>query len=172
MSYPLLFADATRVLCHSTGTAVLVSPDTKTLVHAIKMYSGHFKELWQTKINIGGIAGKLCMIERKAPCWKDLNLFVEDATIDYSSELLSRARQACSQCWLDRLLVLHTNGSEKPQELILSTARHSEYCHSDGTISQCYRYYFLATITNVQAKTLEKLIRLNLIEFPIPGTKI
>ena len=172
LSYPQLLAESVRVLCHSTGTAVLVSPDTKTLVHAIKKYSGNFKELWQTKINIGGIAGRLCMVERKGRCWKDLNLLVEDPTIDHSSEMLSRARQACSRCYLDRLLLLYADGKEKSQELIVSVDRHSEFCHEDGTISQCYRFCFHANITNIQAKSLEKIIRLDLLESPIKGTKM
>ena len=172
LSYPQLLAESVRVLCHSTGTAVLVSPDTKSLVHAIKKYSGNFKELWQTKINIGGIAGRLCMIERKERCWKDLNLLVEDAKIDFSSEMLARAKKACSRCYLDRLLSLHEDGKEKPQHLILSVDRHSEYYHKDGTTSQCYRFCFHANITNVQAKSLEKIIRLNLLETPIKATKM
>jgi predicted RNA methylase len=172
LSYPQLLAECVRVLRSETGTAVLVSPDTKVLGHATRRYAGNLKESWQTKVNLGGLTGRLCLLERKAACWKDLNLLVNDSATDHSTEILAIARQACSQFSLDRLLGLQRARPENTNNLVMDVVRQNEYSHADGSIRHCYRLCFHAHVSNVQAKTLEQAVRLHLRDNPIRGTKL
>lgn len=187
LSYPKVLAESVRVLCPSTGTAVLISPDSKSLVHATRTFAGNFKEWWQIKINIGGLMGIISVLVRKAPAAKDLNLIIVDNDdnhkMNHSCEILSRAKLACSKYYLDDLLCLQsiidnkeatttTTTTRQSGILISGVIRHSEYHHEDGRISHCYRLSFHANISNMQAKTLEKAVRMDLKDNPIRGTRL
>lgn len=181
LSYPRIMAETARVQVPSLGRVVVVSPDTNSLVHAIKMFSGHFKDLWQTKVNIGGLPGKMALLQRKASCWKDMSVTVKDATIDRSSEIYELARETCKPFYLNDVLEIQqqtddnhttTTTTMKQPSLIRSVYKRDDYHHAGGTISQCYRFCFHPLVTNTQAKMLEKVIRLQLETSPVPGIEM
>jgi len=159
LCYSRILVESVRILCASEGRAVLISADNQSLVHAIKKFTGNLKEVWQTKINIGGLTGRLFLLEKKQPCWKDINLVVEDPYRDRSHKILAQAQNVCSTFYLDDHLVLQQGKQKKTQDLITGVCLQNEYRHIDGTITHCYRLFFDPKVANMQAKALEKAIR-------------
>ncbi|CAB9526047.1 THUMP domain containing 3 [Seminavis robusta] len=175
-SYPKVLASLVRVLTPSVGRTVLVSADSKALTHGTWKFAGYLKELWQTKLNIGGLAGRMLVLGRKDASWKDINLFVEEGGVDRSSVILTRARAVCGQFYLNDLLELQqdttSNGGTISLNLLSQVQLREEYCHVDQSLSQCYRFHFDPIVTNAQAKVLEKAIRLDLEKNPVIGTRM
>lgn len=171
LRYPKILASTVRALVPATGRAVLVSADSKAMTHGIRRYAGHLKELWHTKLNIGGLAGRMALLVRKDSSWKDVNLTVEDAEANHSHELWEKAAAACSEYFLDDLLQLQ-EGNGTRGHLVSCVKYQNQYRHQDQRVSHCYRFHFHPLISNTQAKALEKAIRAALQDSPIAGAKL
>jgi hypothetical protein len=183
LSYRRVFAETLRVLVPSTGCAVLVSPDSRALTFGCKKFSGSWKEVFQTRLNIGGIAGKLCCLVRKDACWKDQNLWVQDATVDYSVELYTLAHHVCAWYVLNDSLELEKTGNPSAHggdrartvqspALLSKVFLNDVYLRSKNETSHSYRFCFHPLVNNAQVKTLIQAIVLTLDENPIHGTQV
>lgn len=154
VSYSDVLRHACRVL-KPKGRAALLSPDFKALRHAAGSY--HWNPLWHSKsVNLGGLSGKLYLMERHESSTKDLSMWVNSTTLDLSEWILSIAQEACSSEITGTLSLLSLE--ENP---VRSVTLASTYFHeSKQAHTHCYRIEFESQIRNVQAKELEKLIRL------------
>lgn len=161
LNYSKVLRHACRILS-SNGRAALLSPDFKALRHA----SGGFNwsPLWQSKtVNLGGLSGKLFLMERRAPWSKDVSMWVPSTSSDMSAWILDIANNACT-----------ADASEELGRLSLQTPPvtsvhlQSTYYHAhQQSLSHCYRIRFDDQIRNFHTKHLEQVIRIRLAQAKI-----
>ena len=154
--------NAARIL-HPGGRAALLSGDFKALRHA----AGGFN--WTPllgfsgqNVDLGGMPGKLFLMERQDSCTKDLSLWVSSSSKNLSSWIFNLARKACDN---DKQVAVSRDNHEDvslagvnsrvTKVELLSTFFHKE----KQSLSHCYRIWFDDKIRNVQAKQLEQKIR-------------
>eukprot|EP00980_Cylindrotheca_fusiformis_P012116 scaffold2927_cov143-Cylindrotheca_fusiformis.AAC.6 len=98
-SLPLDYSTVLRHACRilkPKGRAALLSPDFKALRHAAGGFN--WRPLWYSNtINLGGLSGKLYVMERQSPCSKDLSMWVPSNTSDMSAWIQAAANSACDE---------------------------------------------------------------------------
>ena len=160
------------------GRAVLLSPDAKAMVHAIRSFQ--WSILTQSNaVNLGGLSAKLTVMERRSSCCKDLSAWVrkEVPALLTMNDLMLIANKACAKSYfLDEYLLLQERRSALPslsayntnswrgcfnnKNLVDSVELHSVYLsEKTNKLSHCYRFIFDDRLTNYQTKLLEKCIR-------------
>ncbi|CAJ1958966.1 unnamed protein product [Cylindrotheca closterium] len=154
---PVSYSDILRHACRvlkPKGRAALLSPDFKALRHAAGKY--HWNSLWHSKsVNLGGLSGKLYLMERQEASTKDLSMWVTPTTTDLSDWILRIAQEACSSEVSEMLPLLSLKVNP-----VRSVTLGSTYFHEKKKANtHCYRIEFESQIRNIQAKELEKLIR-------------
>ena len=189
LDYQQVLNESCRVLqnCNATnmGRAAFVSADSKALSHAVTKCQHRWNVLWKVGVNIGGLQGKLFLLERKPPPFKDLSFWVRaDAgdslttensvlTTSMSSFIFSKALEACSNYFMDtksmELKIKSTGKSDEIQEgkmiadgkpLVTKVDKIDEFYHPTKKVwTHCYRLWFDGCLLDSQAKLLEKDIR-------------
>lgn len=174
LDYRRVMAESVRVLQSGGGRAALVSADAKALSHAVGKYNDRWSVLWRSNVNIGGLGGKLFLMERKPQSSKDLSLWVSstkeavDAGCDLSSQIYNVAVNACSRFQMGDYLELNDVGDcpskqslKITESLIAGVEFSSQFYHEEKQLlSHCYRVWFRACVSNPQAKVMEKHMRL------------
>lgn len=154
---PVSYLDILRHACRvlkPNGRAALLSADFKALRHATGNY--HWNPLWRSKsVNLGGLSGKLYLMERREACTKDLSMWVNRTTNDLRDWILAIAQQVCSSEVSGMLALLSLTVNPVRSVTLVSTYFHEK----KQANTHCYRIEFESQIRNVQAKELEKLIR-------------
>ena len=143
-----------------------MSADTKALSYAALYFNGRLSVAYKTNVNLGGLPAKLMVLEKSKQCSKDLSIWMQ-GYVDQSDTLHGIAKGACQDYTLDDLLQLQEDdgtakeGDRDPRSLVVGVERTSTYAMKEkDVISHCYRFRFDSRISNGQAKTLEKRIRL------------
>lgn len=158
LNYSQVLLHACRIL-KSKGQAALLSPDFKALQHA----SGGFNWSplgYSRSINVGGLSGKLFLMERREACSKDVSMWVPSTASDLSACILDMANKACNSEASEELERLSIQ-----TPLVTSVHLHSTYYHTHKqSFTHCYRIQFADQIRNVYAKQLEQQIRGRLME--------
>jgi len=149
LDYSKVFQHACRIL-RPKGRAALLSPDGNALKHASGKFHWSSKE-WgyssKNNISLGGLSGKLFLMERSEGCTKDISMWVPSSTnnTNWSSWILALANEACC---------------DEETNVVTGVRLHSTYYHEQKQkLSHCYRMYFDDEIKNIRAKDLEQQIR-------------
>ena len=96
LNYQKVLTESCRILqnCNAAniGRAAFVSADSKALSHAVTKCQHRWNILWKQGVNIGGLQGKLFLLERKPPPFKDLSFWVLADSFTGDSDSLTTAR--------------------------------------------------------------------------------
>lgn len=166
LSYAKVLNHAARIL-RPKGRAALLSPDYKALRHASRDF--HWSPLWFSKsVNLGGLSGKLFLMERLEAESKDLSLWVSSSSPDLSSWILEKAVEACH-----KNEEVEEKHQSVPSSIVTRVELHSTYFHKEKeSLSHCYRIWFDDQIRNYQAKEYEQKIRSLIDNNLLEGTKL
>jgi hypothetical protein len=151
LKYSLVLSESSRIL-RARGRAALTSVDYRSLGGATKKYN------WSSlnhgaSINLGGLTGKIFVMERNEPCTKDLCLTVPQGSSDYSSWLLKLASKAFENANED-------NSERKTNQPVTQVQLLNSFCHPEEKYRRhCYRFTFHEDIRNAGSKLLEKEVR-------------
>ena len=177
LDYKRVMAQAARVL-KSKGRAALLSADTNALSHAILQFNAFWSVLCCNNMNLGGLAGKLFMMEKHKQSSKDFSLWVSSTPgiVDESDALKRIAVDACSGFHLNDMLEIEPDDSKgvSPKGgLVLDVQLISSFFNEERSMmSHCYRIWFDSCVSNVQAKQFEKMIRIKIAEHPPVGMQL
>jgi hypothetical protein len=170
LNYRRVMAQAVRVVkCH--GRAALLSADCNTLSHAALQLNGFWSVLWRNNLNLGGLAGKLFLMERHKQSFKDFSFWMTGGDNDCSVAVRRIAIGACYGIRLSDMLELEDCADDS------SIVSHVElistfFCTDNSTPSHCYRVRFDECLSNFQAKQLETRIRTELFKNPPDGLQL
>lgn len=176
LDYKRVMAQTVRVLA-CTGQAALLSIDQKALSFAAGKFNGCWSVFWSNNLNLGGLTGKLFLMERKNQCSKDLSVWVDTATINLSPLLTSLAIEACTDFSLNDLLEIEerrqmledTSARRRPSVVSHTELRDSFFHTGKQLTSHCYRIWFDVCMSSIQTKLLEKIIRADIEANPPEG---
>ncbi|KAL7478837.1 hypothetical protein ACHAW6_004591 [Cyclotella cf. meneghiniana] len=151
LRYSMVLGETCRIL-RPKGRAVLVSVDYRSLGGACKKFNWSLVDHGKS-LNLGGLTGKLYVLERNAPCTKDLCLSVPLDSEDLSS-------------WIFSLLIKSFenanayNSERKTNQPVTKVHLLNSFLHTEYQfLRHCYRITFDDQIRNAGAKLLEKEIR-------------
>jgi hypothetical protein len=146
VDYQKATIQALRILVPGSGRAALVSVDSNSLARAILAMTGHFRILHRNNVTIGGLPGKMFLLQRRQPPTKDISVWLPPSLIpsgkidgpansrtcggtvklfsagyreDLSSAFLEMATKSCKGFWIDDFLALHQSAS-------------TDHCQLDG----------------------------------------
>ena len=151
LKYSSILSESSRIL-RSKGRVALTSVDYRSLGGACK------KMNWTSlnhgiSINLGGLTGKLFLMERNSQCTKDLCLTVPIGSTDFSSWLLNLVIET----FKDENIECLTRKTDRP---ITKVELLNSFCNPEVKyLRHCYRFTFHDEIRNTGAKQLEKEIR-------------
>jgi hypothetical protein len=179
LDYKRVMAQIVRVLS-CAGQAALLSIDQKALSFAAGKFNGCWSVHWSSNLNLGGLTGKLLLMERKAQCSKDMCVWVDAATRNLSPLLTSLAMEACTDIRLNDMLDIEersqvvledTSGARRRRPSVVShiELRDSFFHTGKDLTSHCYRIWFDARMSSLQTKLLEKRIRADMEANPPEG---
>lgn len=176
LDYKRVMAQAARVL-KCKGRAALLSADTNALSNATVQFNALWSVLWCNNMNLGGLAGKLYLTEKRKQCSKDFSVWVSTVGIvDFSDEFKRIAVDACSGFKLNEMLEIELddrNRVSSKDDLVLDVQLISSFFNNERRLmSHCYRVWFDPCVSNVQSKHLEKVIRNSLEKHPPTGIKL
>jgi hypothetical protein len=176
LDYKRVMTQTVRVLA-CTGKAALLSIDQKALSFAAGKFNGCWFVFWSNNLNLGGLTGKLLLMERKTQCSKDLSVWVDAATINLSPLLAILAIDACASFSLNDMLEIEessqvsedTSARRRPSVVSHAELRDSFFHSGKQLTSHLYRIWFDPLMSSVQTKLLEKIIRANIEANPPEG---
>mmetsp|Transcript_11603 Transcript_11603/g.17035 ORF Transcript_11603/g.17035 Transcript_11603/m.17035 type:complete len:772 (+) Transcript_11603:41-2356(+) len=175
LNYGCIMAEAWRVM-RPKGNAALISADNNNLGYFASKFN------WKmiatiNRINLGGLLGSLTVLKKSEPCYKDLSLWVSANEDDLSQLILGRAQEACRDIYLSQCVELDkrkredvpSHDKELSSLVVSAELRDIFFCEEKQLLSHCYRFWFDGLIANKQAKQIEQIIRMNLLENPPIG---
>ena len=176
LDYKRVMAQTVRVLA-CTGKAALLSIDQKALSVAAGKFNGCWSVFWSNNLNLGGLTGKLFLMERKNQCSKDFSVWVDAATINLNALLTNLAIEACAGVSLNDMLeiedssqVLEDASAQRRPNVVSHTELRDSFFHTGKQLtSHCYRIYFDVRMSTIQTKLLEKRIRADIEANPPVG---
>ncbi|KAL3791092.1 hypothetical protein HJC23_012077 [Cyclotella cryptica] len=151
LSYSLVLGETCRIL-RPKGRAALISVDYRSLGGACKKFNWSLLD-HGTSINLGGLTGKMYVLERNEPCTKDLCLSVPLGSEDFSSWILSLSISAFENA-------NDNNSDRKTNQPVAEVQLLNSFLPANNHfLRHCYRITFDDQIRNAGAKLLEKEIR-------------
>lgn len=171
LDYKCVMSQAVRVL-KCKGRAAFLSSDTKALSYTALQLNPFWSVLYRNNLNLGGLPGKLFLLERHKQCSKDLSVWISNGcgSVDESDVLHSVAIDACRGFRVNDFLEIYQCDVEyknSSSSLVAKVELISSFFNSDEQmLSHCYRVWFGTLVSNLQAKQLEKRIRTRIKENP------
>jgi len=177
LNYKRVMSQAVRVL-KCEGRSAVLSSDTKALSYMALQFNAFWSVLYRNNVNLGGLPGKLFLLERHKQCSKDLSVWISSGigSVDCSEVLKCVAASACRGFRVNDLLEIYPCDDEykkASRSLVVNVELISSFFNSDTQmLSHCYRVWFDIRISNLQAKQLEKRIRTRMEEDPPLGVRL
>jgi hypothetical protein len=170
LEYKRCMAQAVRILA-PYGQAVFVSADSKALSSSVGAFNGSWAELWSSKLNLGGLAAKICFLSRLGERWKDVSVNVSDPNLDLSHAICAIASSVCANYYISYDLLELKQSPEVVKTNLISkvSLKDSFYHETKNQTGHCYRIWYDQRVNNTNAKILEKLIRSAIEKSPPDG---